>query len=165
MTGIPVSLRAVAEELGLLSEERTAFLNQRTGELISLCQEELSAAEEASDISGYPEWQQEVIAEAREVVASDDYLPLPDQFEIHEYAIMQDFCSSLPDAAVREELLAAIRGSGAFRRFKEGIRSYDVEEDWYRFRDRALEAIAIAWLEAHHIPYARDTAETRDRRS
>ena len=162
MTGIPVSLRATADELSLLSEEHTAFLNTRTGELIGLSQEELSAAEEENDISGYPEWQQEAIAEAREVIASDDYLPLPSQFEIHEYAIMEDFCSSIPDAEVRQNLLAAIKGRGAFRRFKEDIRSFDVEDDWHRFRDRALESIAIAWLEEHQIPYVRDTEERRD---
>ena len=50
----------------------------------------------------------------REVFESDDYIQLPDKFEIHDWEIMQDFCLSLRKAEVREESLDLIRGRGAF---------------------------------------------------
>jgi hypothetical protein len=151
-----VSLRDIINELEMLTEERTVFLNKRTGELIVLSEEELSAAEEGADLGDFPEWQQELIVKAREVVESDDCLHLPSKFDINDYKIMEDFCYSIQDRTVGDTLLSAIRGSGAFRRFKDKIRSLAIEEEWYRFREKALEAIAIAWLEENQIVYTRD---------
>jgi hypothetical protein len=151
-----VSLRDIVDELEMLSEERTVFLNKRTGELIALSEEELSAAEDGTDPADFPEWQQELIEKAREVVASLDYLHLPSKFDINEYHIMEEFCHSLEDPTASDALLHAIRGRGAFRRFKDHIRFLGVEEDWYRFRTTALEAIAISWLEENQIPYKRE---------
>jgi hypothetical protein len=50
------------------------------------------AAEDEDDLSGYPEWGQEAIQVAGEVLGSDDYISLPSQFDIHEYKIMEEFC-------------------------------------------------------------------------
>lgn len=151
-----VSLRDIINELEMLTEERTVFLNKRTGELIVLSEEELSAAEEGADLGDFPEWQQELIVKAREVVESDDCLHLPSKFDINDYKIMEDFCSSIEDQRVSDTLVRAIRGRGAFGRFKDQIRSLGIEEDWYWFRTSALEAIAIAWLEENQIAYTRD---------
>ena len=142
--------------MDILSDEHSAFLNRNTGELVTLSSEELSAAEEDDNIVDYPEWQQEMIIKAKEVISSDDYLPLPSKFDIHEYHIMEDFCHSLADDKIRERLLDKIRGRGAFKRFKDAIRNSGIEEEWYRFRQEELEKIAIDWLEANQIPYTKD---------
>ncbi len=70
--------------------------------------------------------------------------------------IMEDFCYSVLDDKIRERLLDKIRGQGAFRRFRDAIQLNGIEEDWYRFRQEALEKIAIDWLEANQISYAKD---------
>ena len=44
----------------------------------------------------------------REVLASDDFLPLPSKFEIHEWSIMERFAESLEDDEASERLLRAI---------------------------------------------------------
>jgi len=49
-----------------------------------------------------------------------------------------------------------IKGSGAFRRFKNAIREMGVDEAWYQFKQNALEEIAIEWLEENQIPYNSD---------
>jgi hypothetical protein len=54
--------------------------------------------------------------------------------------------------------LDKIRGRGAFRRFKDCILKYEIEEEWYRFRQEELEKIAIEWLEVNHIPYTQDNS-------
>jgi hypothetical protein len=151
-----VSIKDVVDEMDILSDEHSAFLNRNTGELVTLSGEELSAAEEEDDIDKYPEWQQEMIAKAKEVLDSDDFLPLPSKFDIHEYSIMEDFCYSVKDDGIRDGLLYKIRGQGAFRRFRDDIRLNGIEDEWYRFRQEALEKIAIEWLEANQIPYAKD---------
>jgi hypothetical protein len=150
-----VSIKDVVDEMDVPSDEHSAFLNRHTGELLTLSTEELSAAEEDDDIDDYPEWQQDMIIKAKEVISSDDYLSLPSKFDIHEYHIMEDFCCSVEDDKIRGELLDKIRGRGAFGRFKDALHMIGIEEEWYRFRQEELEKIAIDWLERNHISYTK----------
>ena len=96
-----VSIKDVVNETDVLNDEHSAFLNRHTGELVTLSIEELSAAEEDDNIDEYPEWQQDMIIKAKEVINSDDYLPLPSKFDIHEYNIMEAFCCSVVDDKIR----------------------------------------------------------------
>jgi Uncharacterised protein family (UPF0158) len=149
-----VSLKDVVNEMEMQADETEGYLNKRTGELITLLPDELYAVEEDDlDISDYPDWQKEVIAKARDVLDSDDYLTLPSKYDIHEYRIMEEFCYSIEDEELSDKLLDKIRGSGAFRRFKEAVYRLGIEEDWHRFRQDAFEKIAIDWLEEHGIAY------------
>lgn len=50
------------------------------------------------------------------------YFTLPDKYDIHEYSIIQRFVYDLPEGRLQDELCRAIRGGGAFRRFKDTIR-------------------------------------------
>jgi hypothetical protein len=87
------------------------------------------------------------------VLNADDYISLPDKFDIHEWQIMEDFCLSVIDARVRVQLLGLIRGRGSFGRFKSAIRSLGIEQAWHQFHHRALEQIAIEWLKENEIPF------------
>jgi hypothetical protein len=87
---------------------------------------------------------------------SEDFLALPGKFEIHEYSIMERFCLGVEDSEARDALLQAIRGRGAFRFFKAVIHERGIAEAWYAFRQRALEEIAVEWLEANGVAYSRD---------
>ena len=69
---------------------------------------------------------------------------------------MERFARSLTDAAVSDELDAALHGRGAFRRFKDSVHRLGIADAWYRFRDAALEEIAIEFLDAHGIAYQRE---------
>ena len=153
-----VSVKDIVDEMDVPSDNFSSFLNRQTGELVTLTSEDLSAAEDGNeeDIDEYPQWQQKMIIKAKEVIGSDDYLPLPSKFDIHEYRIMEDFCSSVEDDEIREDLLYKIKGSGAFRRFKDAIHVHGIEDEWYRFRQDELEKIAIDWLEINQITYNRD---------
>ena len=133
MTAI-VSVKGIVDEMDISSDEISSFLDKRTGELVTLSDEMFSAAEEDSDIHKYPEWQRELITKAKEVLESDDYLQLPSKFDIHEYQIMEEFCRALNDRTIRNTLLAAIKGSGAFRRFKDAICTYGIETEWLAYR-------------------------------
>ena len=66
---------------------------------------------------------------------------------------MERFAHSRTSAAHRDELLATIHGSGAFRRFRHALQQLGIQDDWYGFRQAAFEEIARAWLEVHNIPY------------
>ncbi len=153
---VTVSLSDVIEAMDLLSEEATAYINQKTGELITLTNEELALAEDPEEAAAGPQWQKDILPKAREVLASEDFVPLPSKFEIHEWSIMERFARSLTDAAASDELDAAIHGRGAFRRFKDAVHRLGIADEWYRFREDALEKIAIEFLEAHGIAYHRE---------
>lgn len=76
--------------------EMTAhYLNKKTGGIVLVSEEEMSAAENDESIEDAPEWQEESIKIAKELLETDDYIPLPSQFDIHEYAMMEKFCLSL----------------------------------------------------------------------
>lgn len=66
---------------------------------------------------------------------------------------MERFAHSRTNAEHRDELLAAIHGSGASRKFRHAIQQLGIQDEWYGFRQAAFEEIARAWLEEHHIPY------------
>ena len=150
-----VKLQDVINEMNPMIEECCAYLNRRTGELITLTDEELVVAE-TDDPDRLEEWQREDYPKLREVFQSDDWLALPDQFEINEWEIMKRYSESVDPAEWRHDLLAAIHGTGAFRSFRATIDRLDLTTQWYRFSDAAVEAIAIEWLESHGITYVRE---------
>ena len=69
---------------------------------------------------------------------------------------MEDFCRSVKNEQISDSLCRMIRGRGAFGRFKDGIRRYGIEENWYKFRDRALKEIVKDWCEGEGIEYIDD---------
>jgi Uncharacterised protein family (UPF0158) len=151
-----VKVQDVVDEMDAVSDEHYAYLNRQTGELVTIGDEEIRAVEEEHDLADYAAWQQEAIQTTSQVLDSDDYLPLPNKFDIHEYAIIEQFCIQIEDVELSNELLFQIRGSGAFQRFKHAIHRYNIADDWYRYRQTALERIAIDWLDANAIPYEID---------
>jgi hypothetical protein len=109
---LPVKLDDVIDALEEAAEECAHYLDKRTSEIVMVTNEEMEAAEEDELISEYPEWQREAILKAREILTSDQFVPLPDQFDIHEYKIMEDFCMVFEDRRVGENLRRLIKGSG-----------------------------------------------------
>jgi hypothetical protein len=150
---IPVSLQDVVDELGLAADQMTVLLNRRTGEFLGWNEDWGSPGDEDEDLSHYPEWQREVVIKYREACDSKDWLPLPSQFDIHEWDIMSRFCDTVGSERRYEDLRDAIRGRGAFRRFKDTATRLGLIEAWYKFRGDALREIAIEWLEENKIPY------------
>lgn len=148
------SLPRIVAGLDAVGPGTTSYLNRLTGEVVSCSDEELDAAdaEPSPDDMKRPDWEQEQIEQARAVLASDDWLPLPDSFEIHEHQIMQDFAESQSGPG-QDALLRALRGSGAFRRFKGALDLLGVRDEWFRYRRRALVEIARDWLEANELQF------------
>jgi hypothetical protein len=70
-----VSLNDVTEQMDLTTDEATAYINRKTGELITLTHEEFALAEDPDEAESAPQWQKELLPKAREVLASEDYIP------------------------------------------------------------------------------------------
>ncbi len=67
-----------------------------------------------------------------------DYVPLPSRYDIHEYAIRENFCHPVAKPKIADDLFRSISGRGAFRRFKDAIRRHGIENDWDRFKDNGI---------------------------
>lgn len=162
---LPVKLNDVIEALEAAEDEHAHYLDKDTGEIVLITNEEMEAAEDDEPLSEYPDWQRESILKAREIFNSDErFIALPDQSDIDEYQIMEDFCLGYADRRVGEDLHRLIKGSGAFRRFKNAINSRGADQAWYGFRRMEFERIAIEWLETEGIPYTRgDDAQVSDK--
>jgi hypothetical protein len=153
----PVSLQAVVDEMDVIGDEMTAYINKRTGELFTVADEEARYIEDGNEDDEFiPDWQKEVLPKVREVLESDHFVVLPDKFEIHEYSIMEDFSRSVESAELQEVLLNVISGRGAFRRFKDTIHRREIQDDWYSYRNDALKRIAADFLEAEEITFVDD---------
>src|SRR5262245_49331143 len=153
---LPVNVKDVIDALEEAGDEFSHYLDKRTGEILMITSEEMSAAERNKPLSDYPDWQQENITKAREILDSNNFVQLPTQFDIHEYSIMERFAQEYEDNRTSAELLRSIKDKGAFRRFKNTLLDLNIQAEWYEFRKREFEQIAIEWLEEEKIPYTRD---------
>ena len=139
-----IPLKRVIDALESSSECVTEYLDMQTGETVSLF-----------DLYMIGETDEE-LAELIENTP-ERFLRFPTQYEIHEYRIMENFIKSLPTGVVQRELAEAIRGKGAFRRFKATVRFHRIEQQWYDFLTEAYKSIAIEWCKDNHLEYSIDT--------
>ena len=83
----------------------------------------------------------------------DRFIRLPNQREINEYGMMEEFVSSVQNDNQRAALEIAISGRGAFRRFKDTVIRFGIEKKWYAFRDREYLRVAREWCEENDVEY------------
>jgi ADP-ribose pyrophosphatase len=82
------------------------------------------------------------------------FFGLPTTYDVHEYSIMEEFIWELPEGRIQDSLEKAIRGKGAFRRFKDTVRRFDMEQQWYDFLESKYRDIAVEWCEDHGFEYS-----------
>jgi len=127
---VRVKLDDIIEGLEFQSDESSSFFDKTTGKVVLISDYEMRAAEDDDPIEDFPDWQQDQVRIAKEIIdETGDYIPLPSKFDIHEYSIMERFCLSLNDAETRNIFCRLIKGSGAFRRFKDAIQEYDIADN------------------------------------
>ena len=155
-----VSLTKIADEIDGLMEGFTAYLNRQTGELFTLSDDVFDSLDDEAEGVDRPEWEIEEQAKAREIRDSEDWFELPSKFDIQEWDLMEEFSLSIEDPQLRDELLNAIRGPGAFRYFKDTIHRHGVKELWYAFKTAGIEAIAAEWLDEQGVAYHRGDTDS-----
>ncbi|MBN1510294.1 MAG: hypothetical protein JW955_25830 [Sedimentisphaerales bacterium] len=155
-----VKLSDILDALEMQNDETNYYLDTNTGAVYLLTPDDLYAGEEDDPIEEYPEWQRQTIEVARRLAKGDDenLIELPTQWDVNEYEIMEEFCDTQSDAKVQDALFAAIKGKGAFRRFKDAVHRFGIIDDWHTFRLAKLKVIAVDWCRANEIEYVDDTA-------
>lgn len=151
----PVKLSEIIDGMESQTYEGRCFLNRETGEIIGISDYEFRAVEEESSLESCPEWQRDLIQTAKQILDDDKgkYIALPLRFDIDEYSMMENFALSVDDE-ISDCLYAAIKERGAFRRFKDEVARFEIEEDWYKFRDEKYKELAIEWCEYNNIEFS-----------
>ncbi len=143
----------IVDAMDMSNDMVTFYLDRDSGEVIPITEEAVIAAERAEggeELSGFDG---ESLAEIRAIVSGEtgEYVELPTRHEVNEYRIIEQFTESRTDELVYAELEDAIRGRGAFRRFKDAVRRLGIEEEWFEYREVRFLEIAEAWCERHGI--------------
>lgn len=165
---ISVSLDELIDALEEESESQFGFLDRETGEIHVVSQDALSLSEpesEAETDSVFPlaDWQKDEVELARRIQSSDRYLALPGRWEVNEWNIMSEFCDQIKRDDIRAKFADSIRGSGAFRRFKDQLAHFGLWDQWNRFRRNAFGEIVREWCEENGIILAASQKQSPQR--
>ena len=145
-----ILLSDIVEAMEMQNDESSAYFNIKTGEIVSFYNEDSMLIDE--DLSNQDKELRDLVLE------SDDFIQIPDRFDIHEYHMMENFCLSIP-GDIGDILYDNLPGSGAFRRFKDNINRFGLEDKWYKYREESYYEIAKGWCEANEIPFVDDREE------
>ena len=131
------------------------FLNKETGRITSVPAD--------TEFCEDPDAWEVIIAMVEE---GEQFVRLPNQYEINEYRIMEDFAEyaggglnySTAEQArkIGQELYDALQGRGAFRRFKSTLNYYGVSEEYYAYRHIYYTEIAKEWCQKNGIEFVRE---------
>lgn len=131
-----VKITDIVEEMESASDEIRSYYNIKTGEIVT-----------KFDFYEDPDLDDELEDNF------DDYIGLPDQYDIDEYNIMEEFIETIEDSKMYNQLESSIIGKGAFRRFKDTVNELRIANVWYDFREEAYKKIAIEWCNDNNIEY------------
>lgn len=106
-----IPLKQVIQAIEEANEVFTSFWDAKTGKTVYLADPLVTDMTE----------EDKALAAAIEDTP-ERFLRFPTKYEIHQYRIMEDFVDQLSLGKVQKELAYAIRGKGAFRRFKQSVR-------------------------------------------
>ena len=133
-----INIQTIIDGLEMVDDMNRVFLDTETDETVYLSEFDPDLTSDTAELmEEYP----------------DRFIPLPSQREINEYGMMEDFIDELPDGNQKDTLSMAISGRGAFRRFKDTVARFDLEESWYAFRDKQYARVARRWCEENDVEY------------
>lgn len=147
-TTLSVLVQDIVDGMEFQSESVSSYLNTTTGQIELVSEETLEAVEAGEDIDPLTG---ESLDSIRSALTGTKLIQLPDRFEINEYRFMERFAHTLADQSHSDSLYIALRGTGAFRRFKNALKQLGLTNNWYEFRGHIYEEIAIRWCEEQGI--------------
>jgi len=113
-----------------------SYIERATGEVIVLLESAPEDAEKRQKIAQSP----------------DAYVRIEPASSREQYRWMERFVASVSDRELRDRLLIAIDGKGAFRRFKDVLLSFPSErERWFNYRADLLHHHINRWFEGRGL--------------
>ncbi len=149
-----IKLSDLVQTMESQDDESELFVNSRTGEILIFSEEEIIIAEGGDNPDRFPQWQREIIELANEALDNDDFIEMGAAHEIDDYAMMRDFCDSISDVVISDQLHASIRGRGAFHHFRKSVEGLELLEQWNAFKRDEYKRAAIKWCEENNLNYS-----------
>ena len=154
-----LKLQDLIDAMSLQFDDSNQLLDRNTGEIFLISDDDMRLAEnihQDSDLYDLPDWQKETVRLALDVIMQEGigkYIQIPTKWQINEYRIMENFCSTISSERIQKNLYETIRSRGAFRKFKNEVCRLNVENAWYKYYEDELKKIAIVWCAANRIDF------------
>jgi hypothetical protein len=131
---VPIAWEALEDAFENNAPEVHSYLNLETGDVVRIVD---GVAEPATHSR----------------IASDPgYMRIDPVSSREQYRWMERFIATVDESELRQKLVAAIDGKGAFRRFKDVLMSFPIDrERWFAFRSERLRIAIEAWLDANGL--------------
>jgi hypothetical protein len=134
---VPVDWEALEDAFENNAPEVHSYLHLATGEVLRV-------------VDGVADPQMHV-----RIASDGNYLRIDPVSSREQYRWMERFVGSVSDPPLRERLLIAIDGKGAFRRFKDVLLAFPAErERWFAYRSELLHFHIQTWLDHMKIEVA-----------
>ncbi len=75
----------------------------------------------------------------------DDYIDLPNEYEIDEVGMMDTYIENFPESDLKDELSETLVGRSPLSRFEEKMKENGLWEDWRQYRAEEFDWIARKW--------------------
>ena len=153
-----VQIQKIIDELQMRFNDVTTYYNTENGEILGVEDYDFRIVEDEdfeNILNDFPEWQREHLREVYKLVYENDrqYIALPDNFEIRDSDIMEDFIETIDDHKKRHQLENCMWQKGMYRKFKDKLFQIGLEEEYYKFYDEKLKEIVIEWCEDNNLEY------------
>ncbi|HEM5071035.1 TPA: hypothetical protein U1212_001673 [Streptococcus suis] len=129
----------VVDALQMLSQGDRYYYDSYLDELVYLSVEETGLES------------REGLEEEIEEDVAGRFVGLPTYYDFNPYTFMELYISDLTDGDLSDRLSRAIRGHGAFRRFKSELERYDRLEEWYVFEAQCYKELVLDWCQENEI--------------
>ncbi|MGU7901635.1 hypothetical protein HO996_05825 [Streptococcus suis] len=134
-----VWFRDVVDALQMLNQDDRYYYDSYLDELVYLSVEETGLE--------FCEGLEEEIEED----VTGRFVRLPTYYDFNPYAFMERYVYHLPEGDLSDRLSRAIRGRGAFRRFKNELERCDRLEEWYAFETQCYKELVLDWCQENEI--------------
>lgn len=137
---IPVNINKLVELMDIQSNELYYYYDLINECFVSVPSEEFTKEFGIDDLTNkYTEHQ--------------NFLRIPSKIEIQEFNIMRNFALAVKNKSISNDILKALAGSGAYKKFLNKVSIYSLEKEWSDFRLQAIKKIAINWCKKNELNY------------
>ena len=136
MRVIPINWTDLETAFERNSPDTESFLDTRTGEVVTVTEGAIDYSEQRAKVQA----------------GGEAYVRIEPAASREQYKWMERFVAGVTDEPLRERLVIAIDGKGAFRRFKDVLLNYPTErERWFSYRAELLHWAMHKWLEKEQL--------------
>jgi len=136
MRVIPINWTDLETAFERNSPDTESFLDTRTGEVVTVTEGAIDYTEQRTKVQ----------------TGGEAFVRIEPAASREQYKWMERFVAGVTDEPLRERLVIAIDGKGAFRRFKDVLLNYPTErERWFSYRAELLHWAMHKWLEKEQL--------------